>query len=82
MAQAQKLRQAMTQMAGRQGSMLSAYVGVNTAIPENQGRYLVRLRDAMDDEGVPEDLQEQVRGPEETIEALQEENRVYHLAAL
>ena len=82
MAQAQKLRQAMTQMAGRQGSMLSAYVGVNTALPENQGRYLVRLRDAMDDEGVLEDLQEQVRGPEETIEVLQEENRVYHLAAL
>ena len=63
MAQAQELRQAMTQMAGREGPMLSAYVSVNAAIPENQGRaYLVRLRDAMDDEGVPEDVQERVRG--------------------
>ena len=63
MAQAQELRQAMTQMAGREGPMLSAYVSVNAAIPENQGRaYLVRLRDAMNDEGVPEDLQERVRG--------------------
>ncbi len=62
MAQAQELRQAMTQMAGREGPMLSAYVSVNAAIPENQGRaYLVRLRDAMNDEGVPEGLQDRVR---------------------
>jgi hypothetical protein len=63
MAQAQELKQAMTLMAGREGPMLSAYVSVNAAIPENQGRaYLVRLRDAMNDEGVPEGLQEKVRG--------------------
>src|SRR4028118_925718 len=62
MAQAQELRQAMTQMAGREGPMLSAYVSVNAAIPENQGRaYLVRLRDAMNDEGAPEGLQDRVR---------------------
>src|SRR5918994_7438689 len=62
MAQAQELRQAMNQMAGREGPMLSAYVSVNAAIPENQERaYLVRLRDAMNDEGVPEELQEQIR---------------------
>ena len=62
MAQAQELRQAMTQMAGREGPMLSAYVSVNAAIPENQGRaYLVRLRDAMNDEGVPEGLQDRIR---------------------
>ena len=62
MAQAQELRQAMTQMAGREGPMLSAYLSVNAAIPENQGRaYLVRLRDAMNDEGVPEGLQDRVR---------------------
>jgi hypothetical protein len=43
--------------------MLSAYVSVNAAIPENQGQaYLVRLRDAMNDEGVPEAVQERVRG--------------------
>jgi Bacterial archaeo-eukaryotic release factor family 10 len=62
MAQAQDLRQAVTSMAGRGGPMLSAYVSVNAAIPENQGQaYLVRLRDAMNDEGVPEALQERVR---------------------
>lgn len=63
MAQAQELRQAITSMAGRKGPMLSAYVSVNAAIPENQGQaYLVRLRDAMNDEGVPEGLQDRVRG--------------------
>src|SRR4028118_2220659 len=62
MAQAQELRQVMTQMAGREGPMLSAYVSVNAAIPENQGRaYRVRLGDAMNDEGVPEGLQDRVR---------------------
>ena len=63
MAQTQELRQAITEMAGRGGPMLSAYVSVNAAIPENQGRaYLVRLREAMDGAGVPEGLQERVRG--------------------
>ena len=62
MAQAQDLRQAITSMAGRGGPMLSAYVSVNAAIPENQERaYLVRLRDAMNDEDVPKALQERVR---------------------
>jgi hypothetical protein len=43
--------------------VLSAYMSVNAGIPENQGRaYLTRLRDAMNDEGVPEGLQEKVRG--------------------
>ncbi|MBD0253778.1 MAG: hypothetical protein ICV31_04695 [Rubrobacter sp.] len=62
MAQAQELRQAITSMAGRQGPILSAYLSVNADIPENQGRtYLVRLRDAMNDEGVPKDLQQRIR---------------------
>lgn len=62
MAQAQDLRQAIDSMAGRAGPMLSAYVSVNAAIPENQERaYLVRLRDAMNDGGVPEGLQHTVR---------------------
>lgn len=62
MAQAQELRQAITSMAGRQGPVLSAYLSVNADIPENQGRtYLVRLRDAMNDEGVPKDLQQGIR---------------------
>ncbi|HKH11795.1 MAG TPA: hypothetical protein VKA73_11720 [Rubrobacter sp.] len=63
MAQTQEIRQAITRMAVRGGPMLSAYVSVNAAIPENQGQaYLVRLRDAMNDEGVPEGLQDRVRG--------------------
>ncbi|HWI46526.1 MAG TPA: VLRF1 family aeRF1-type release factor [Rubrobacter sp.] len=49
-------------MVGRTGPILSAYVSVNADIPENQGRaYLVRLRDAMNDEGVPEGLRRRVR---------------------
>jgi hypothetical protein len=59
---AQDLRQAITSVADHRGPILSAYLSVNAAIPENQERaYLVRLRDAMNDEGVPEDLQRQVR---------------------
>ncbi|HEV8176667.1 MAG TPA: VLRF1 family aeRF1-type release factor, partial [Gemmatimonadales bacterium] len=62
MAQAKELRQAITSMADRQGPVFSAYLSVNAEIPENQGRtYLVRLRDAMNDEGVPKDLQQGVR---------------------
>ena len=38
-------------------------MSVSAAIPENQGRaYLIRLRDAMSDAGVPEALQDLVRG--------------------
>jgi len=62
MAQPQDLKQAITSVSGRPGPVLSAYLSVNTHMPENQGRaYLVRLRDAMNDEGVPEDLQWRVR---------------------
>src|ERR687894_2367452 len=62
MAQAQDLRQTITSVSGRPGPVLSAYLSVNADIPENQRRaYLVRLRDAMNDEGVPEDLQRRVR---------------------
>jgi peptide subunit release factor 1 (eRF1) len=62
MAQAQDLRQAITSVASMPGPLLSAYLSVNADIPENQRRaYLIRLRDAMNDEGVPEDLQRRVR---------------------
>jgi peptide subunit release factor 1 (eRF1) len=62
MAQAQHLRQAITSVSGRPGPVLSAYMSVNAEIPENQRRaYLVRLRDAMNDEGVPDGLQQRVR---------------------
>src|SRR5918997_7109722 len=59
---AQDLRQAIASVTGRPGPLFSAYVSVNAAIPENQERaYLIRLRDAMNDEGVPEELQRRVR---------------------
>jgi hypothetical protein len=62
MAQHQDLEQTITSVSGRPGPVLSAYLSVNADIPENQGRsYLVRLRDAMNDEGVPEGLQRRVR---------------------
>ena len=62
MAQEQEIREAIDTMAGRPGPMLSAYLSVNADIPENQGRaYLVRLRDAMNYQEVPEELQKRVR---------------------
>ena len=62
MAQAQDLRQAITSLAGIPGPLLSAFLSVNAEIPENQRRaYLIRLRDAMNDQGVPEGLQHRVR---------------------
>lgn len=62
MAQAQDIRQAVSEISGREGPLFSAYLSVNPAIPENQGQaYLVRLKDAMNDHGVPEDLQNRVR---------------------
>src|SRR5215203_899259 len=59
---AQDLRDAIASVADHPGPVFSAYVSVNAAIPENQERaYLVRMRDAMNDLGVPEDLQRWVR---------------------
>ncbi len=59
---AQDLRDAIASVADHPGPVFSAYVSVNAAIPENQERsYLVRMRDAMDDLGVPEGLQRRVR---------------------
>ena len=58
----QDLREAIASVSGHPGPLFSAYVSVNANIPENQGRaYLVRLRDAMNDEGVPEELQTRIR---------------------
>lgn len=59
---AQDLREAIASVSGHPGPLFSAYLNVNANIPENQGRaYLVRLRDAMNDEGVPEELQTRIR---------------------
>lgn len=62
MTQMDELRQAVDSISRHTGPMLSAYLSVNAAIPENQERaYLVRLKDAMDEQGVPEELQLKVR---------------------
>ncbi len=62
MAQIQELRQAINAISERSGPVFSAYLSVNAAIPENQERaYLVRLREAMNEQGVPEDLQLRIR---------------------
>src|SRR5215217_4702395 len=59
---AQDLRDAIASLADRPGPVFSAYVSVNAAIPENQKRaYLVRIRDAMSDLGVPEELRRRIR---------------------
>jgi hypothetical protein len=59
---AQDLRQAIAAVAGHPGPLFSAYLSVNADIPENQGRaYLVRLKNAMNDEGVPEELERRIR---------------------
>jgi hypothetical protein len=59
---AQDIRQAIASVTARPGPLFSAYLSVNAAIPENQERaYLLRLRDAMNDEGVPEELQRRIR---------------------
>lgn len=62
MTQMDELRQAVDSISRHTGPMLSAYLSVNAAIPENRERaYLVRLKDAMDEQGVPEELQLKVR---------------------
>lgn len=62
MAQRNDLREAASSIAVSSGPLLSAYLSVNAAVPENQERaYLARLREAMDDQGVPEGVQLQVR---------------------
>ena len=59
---AQDLRDAIASVTAHPGPLFSSYLSVNAAIPENQERaYLLRLRDAMNDEGVPEELQRLVR---------------------
>ena len=59
---AQDLRDAIASVTAHPGPLFSAYLSVNAAIPENQERaYLLRLRDAMNDEGVPQELQKLVR---------------------
>ncbi|MGF1471034.1 MAG: VLRF1 family aeRF1-type release factor [Rubrobacteraceae bacterium] len=61
MAQMQELRQAVDNIAGRPGPMLSVYLNVNPAVPENQERaYLTRLKDDLGSREIPEELKSRV----------------------
>lgn len=62
MAQAQELRQAVNEIAGRQGPILSAYINVDPGVSQNQEQaYEVRARNYMDQSGVPEEVADRVR---------------------
>ena len=62
MAQAQDLRQAVNEVAGREGPILSAYINVDPGVSQNQEQaYEVRARNLMDESGVPEEVADRVR---------------------
>lgn len=62
MAQAQELRQAVSRISEHEAPVLSAYLNVDPAVQKNQtGAYEVRIRNAMDELRVPEELSLRVR---------------------
>ncbi|HEX2097566.1 MAG TPA: VLRF1 family aeRF1-type release factor, partial [Rubrobacteraceae bacterium] len=62
MAQAEDVRRLKEQLGGHPGPMLSVYLSVNARYEENQGQaYKVRLKDALDEMEVPEELAGRVR---------------------
>lgn len=62
MAEEQTLQQALGTISNRSAPMLSVYLSVNPAIPENQGQaYLVRLKNKLDELNVSEDLSRRVQ---------------------
>lgn len=62
MARTQEFRRTMNSVSEHHGPLFSTYLSVNAATPENQGRaYLVRLKDALGDLGVPEEVASRVR---------------------
>ena len=61
-AQAEDIKRLKERLEGHQGPVLSVYLSVNARIPENQGQaYKVRLRDALEEMEVPEELAGRVR---------------------
>ena len=67
MTQAEDVRRLKERLEGHSG-VLSVYLSVNARYPENQGQaYKVRLRDALEEMEVPDELAERVR------EAVEEE---------
>ena len=62
MTQAEDTRRLKEGLEGHPGPVLSVYLSVNARVPENQGQaYKVRLKDALSEMGVPEDLARRVR---------------------
>ena len=62
-AQAEDIKRLKARLEGHPGPVLSVYLSVNARYPENQGQaYKVRLRDALEEMEVPEELAERVRG--------------------
>ena len=62
-AQAEDIKRLKERLEGHPGPVLSVYLSVNARYPENQGQaYKVRLRDALEEMEVPEELAERVRG--------------------
>lgn len=57
MAQADTLGRLKDRVAGHPGPVLSVYLGVSPALPENQGKgYITRLKADLKEEGVPEEV--------------------------
>src|SRR5918998_1597986 len=62
-AQAEDIKRLKERLEGHPGPVLSVYLSVNARIPENQGQaYKVRLREALEEMEVPEEIAERVRG--------------------
>src|SRR5918911_1528732 len=62
-AQAEDIRRLKERLEGQPGPVLSVYLSVNARIPENQGQaYKVRLREALEEMEVPEEIAERVQG--------------------
>lgn len=62
MTQAEDVRRLKERLEGHPGPVLSVYLSVNARYPENQGQaYKVRLKDALEEMEVPEELAGPVR---------------------
>jgi protein required for attachment to host cells len=62
-AQAEDIKRLKERREGHSGPVLSVYLSVNARYPENQGQaYKVRLRDALEEMEVPEEIAGRVRG--------------------
>jgi peptide subunit release factor 1 (eRF1) len=62
-AQAEDIKRLKERLEGHPGPVLSVYLSLNARYPENQSQaYKVRLRDALEEMEVPEEIARRVRG--------------------